>query len=103
MDHAIAKRRDVIKTRLGNVLHRTGLVGAAISVLYTLDSIWIHQSGKSLVLITGRYVSREDIYVTVVVGIVLALLSWRAGVAARSFVNKSAEKRAARDRFWYRQ
>jgi hypothetical protein len=38
----------------------------------------------------------------IAIGATLALLSWRAGVAARSFVITSAEKRAARDRFWYR-
>ena len=92
-----------MNSRLGNILYLAGLVGAGICVLFAVDAIMINQNGRSVLLISGRFVSRGEMISAIAIGATLALLSWRAGVAARSFVNKSAEKRAARDRFWYRQ
>ena len=82
-------------TRLGNILYGVGLFGAALSLVYAVDAIWVHGSGKSLLPITGRFVSREDMLATVGISIVVAILCWGAGAAARHLVNKSAEKRAA--------
>ena len=81
-----------MNTRLGNILYRAGLVGAAISILYSIDTIWVHESGKSFLPISGRFVSREDMLATVGIGVALTLLSWGAGTAARYYVNKLAEK-----------
>ena len=72
-----------------------GLIGAAICILYALDTIWVYESGRSLLQISGRFVSREDMLLAVVIGVVLAVLSLGTGVAAQSFLNKSAEERAA--------
>ena len=82
-------------TRLGNILYGIGLVGAALSLVYAIDAIWVHASGKSLLPIAGRFVSRESMLVAIGIGIALALSSWGGGAAARHLVNKSAEKRAA--------
>jgi len=84
-----------VHTRLGNILYRAGLVGAAISILYAIDVIWVHESGRSLLPISGRFVTREEMLVTVSTGFVLTLLFWGAGAAARYFLNKSAEKHRA--------
>ena len=81
-----------MNTRLGNILYRAGLVGAALSLLYAVDAIWVHESGRSLLPISGRFVSREDMLTAIAIGIVLALLSWGTGTAARRYVNKLAEK-----------
>ena len=78
--------------RLGNILYRAGLVGAALSLLYVVDAIWVHESGKSLLPISGRFMSREDMFAAIAIGVVLALLSWGTGTAARYYVNKLAEK-----------
>ena len=84
-----------MNTRLGNILYGAGLVGAAMSVFYAVDVMWVYESGKSLLPISGRFLSLEEMFVATAIAGVLAVLSWRAGVAARSFVNKSAELRAA--------
>ena len=81
-----------MKTLLGNILYGAGLVGAAISLLYAIDALWVHVSGRSLLAISGRFVSREDMLAALTIGVVLALLSWGAGMAARYYVNKLAEK-----------
>jgi hypothetical protein len=83
------------KSRLGSILYGAGLFGAAICVLFLFDAISVHQSGESLLPISGRFLTRQDMVVTIAVAAVLALLSWRAGVAARNYVNRSAEKRRA--------
>ncbi len=81
-----------MNTRLGNILYRAGLVGAALSLLYAVDAIWVHESGRSLLPISGRFVSREDMLTAIAIGIVLALLSWGVGGVARYYVNKLADK-----------
>ena len=81
-----------MKTLLGNILYRAGLVGAALSLLYAIDAIWSDQIGRSLLPIFGYFMPREDVLYTIEIGIVLALLSWGAGTAARYYVNKLAEK-----------
>ena len=85
-------------TRLGNTLYGAGLAGAAISIIFAIDAIWVHGSGKSLLPITGRFVSREDMLAAVGVDVALMLLSWGAGTVARYAVNNSAEKRAAAEK-----
>jgi hypothetical protein len=81
-----------MKTLLANILYTAGLIGAAISLLYVVDTIWMHAGGRSLLPIFGRFLPREDMLHTIVIGIVLALLSWGAGAAARYYVNKLAKK-----------
>lgn len=81
--------------RLGNILYGASLVGAAISILYAVDTIWVHESGRSLLPISGRFVTRENMLATVGTGFVLAFLFWGAGTAARYFLNRSAEKHRA--------
>jgi type III secretory pathway component EscT len=81
-----------MNTRLGNILYRAGLVGAAISVLYTVDVIWVHENGRSLLPVAARFVSREEMLIDVSIGVVLALVFWGAGWAARYIFNKVAEK-----------
>ncbi len=76
----------------GNILYGAGLVGAAISLFYAVDAIWVHESGRSLLPISGRFVSREDMLTAIAIGIVLALLSWGVGGVARYYVNKLADK-----------
>ncbi len=83
-----------MKTRFGDVLFWTGVIGAAICMLYAVDTIWIHQTGRSILQISGGFRSFEDMLAAVAIGVVLAVLFWGAGVAARSHVNKSAEKRS---------
>jgi len=81
-----------MKTRLGNTLYRAGLIGVAISLFYAVDAIWLHENGRSLLPIFGRYFSRGDMLYTIEIGVVLALLSWGTGTAARYYVNKLAER-----------
>lgn len=84
-----------MNTRLGNTLYGIGLAGAAIAIVFAVDAIWVHASGKSLLPIRGRFVSREDMLASVGIAVVVALACWGAGAAARYLVNKSAEKKAA--------
>ena len=81
-----------MNTHCGNILYGAGLVGAAISLFYTVDAIWVHESGRSLLSVSGRFMSREDMLAAIAIGIVSALMSWGAGTAARYYVNKLAEK-----------
>ena len=81
-----------MNSRLGNILYGAGLVGVAISLFYVVDAIWVHQSGGSLLPISGRYMSREDMLAAIATGVMLALLSAGAGEVARYYVNKLAEK-----------
>lgn len=83
-----------MNTRLGSILYGAGLAGAAIAVLYVVDAIWVFKSGRSLLPISGRFLTRQDMLTTIAIGTALALLLWGAGAAARYFVNKSAEKSA---------
>ena len=83
-----------MNTRLGSMMYWTGLIGTAICILYALDTIWVYESGRSILQTSGRFVSREDMLLGVVIGVVLAVLSLGTGVAARSSLNKSAEERA---------
>lgn len=84
-----------MNTRLGNILYNAGMAGAAFSLLYAIDAIFVHGSGRSLLPISGRHVSREEMLIAIGISIALALLSWGAGGAARYYLNKSAESRAA--------
>jgi hypothetical protein len=84
-----------MKTRLGNNLYWAGVIGAAICVLFIFDAISVRQSGESVLPISGRFLSHGDLVASVAIGFALALLSWRAGVAARSYVDKAAVKKNA--------
>lgn len=86
-----------MKTRLGKIFYNIGLAGAALSLLYSIDAIYVHESGLSLLPISGRHVSRDEMLVAIAISITLALLSWGAGGAARYFVNKSAKQQASAD------
>ena len=81
-----------MNTHCGNILYGAGLVGAAISLFYTVDAIWVHESGRSLLSVSGRFMSREDMFAAIAIGIVLSLVSWGTGTAARYYVNKLADK-----------
>ena len=87
-----------MNTRLGNILYRAGLVGAGIIIVYTIDVIWVHESGSSLLPISGRFVSREEMLAIAAIGIAMTILLWGSGTVARYLVNKSAESRAAANR-----
>lgn len=87
----------VMNTRLGNNLYNAGMAGAALSLLYAIDVIWVHESGQSLLPISGRHVSREEMLIAIAISITLALLSWGAGGAVRYFLNQAAEKQASAD------
>lgn len=82
-------------TRLGSNLYRAGLVGASISIIYTINVIWMSEAGSSFLPIPKRYVSREEMIATVAVGVTITLLIWGGGALARYFVNKAAEIKAA--------
>jgi hypothetical protein len=82
-------------TRLGSNLYRVGLAGAVISVVYTINVIWMSEAGSSFLPIPERYVSREEMLATVAVGVALTLIFWGSGAAARYFVNKAAVTKAA--------
>ncbi len=84
-----------MNTRLGNILYWAGITGAAISILYIIDVIWVHENGRSLLPVPARFVSREEMLINVGIGVVLALAFWGAGSAARYIVHKAAEKRPA--------
>jgi len=86
-----------VNARLGTILYRAGLIGAAISVFYTVNVIWAHQTGSALVSLTRRYVSREDMLSGVMTGIIAALLCWSAGAAARAVIRRWVEKRGTAD------
>lgn len=86
-----------MKTRLGNNLYNAGMAGAALSLLYSIDAIWVHNSGQSLLPIPGRFVSREDMLIAIATGVALALVSWGAGGAARYLLNRSAQKQTGAD------
>ena len=87
-----------MNTRSGDILYGAGLVGAAISCLYSMDAIWVHSSGQSLLPISGRYLSREGMLTAISIGLVAALVCWGAGALARHLVNRSAAKQAVADR-----
>ncbi len=87
-----------MNTRLGNILYGAGLIGAAISILYSIDAVWVHESGKSLLSMSGRFVSREDMLAAIGIGVALTLLSWGAGAAARYFVNSISRNAGRRER-----
>ena len=72
-----------MNTRLGNILYWAGITGAAISILYIIDVIWVHENGRSLLPVPARFVSREEMLINVGIG------------AARYIVHKAAEKRPA--------
>ena len=82
-----------MNTHPGNIAYAAGLVGAAISIIYTINTVWLHQTGQSLLSTSGSFVSREDMFATVAIGVAVILLSWGTGAAARHFLMKSADKR----------
>lgn len=84
----------VMNTRLGNILYNSGMAGAGLSLLYSIDAIWVHASGRSLLQISGRHVSREEMLFAIAISITAALLFWGAGSLARFFLNKSAKQQA---------
>ena len=83
-----------MNTRLGNILFWAGLIGAAICIFYAIDKIWVYESGRSLLLTSGHFVTLEDMLIAVAISVAMALLSWRSGVAARLYFDKAAEKKA---------
>jgi hypothetical protein len=87
-----------MNNRLGSNLYRVGLTGAAISIVYIINVIWISQSGGSFLPLPERYISREEMLSTVGVGIALSLLFWGGGTGARYFISKSVETQAAADK-----
>jgi len=84
-----------MNTRLGIIMFWTGLIGAAMCILYTVDAVFVYESGKSILYSSAHFASREDMLLAVIVGVVLALFFPSIGATAQSFVNKSAEERAA--------
>ena len=89
------KKHDAMHTRLGHVVFWAAQSAAAFCILYVLDAVLIYKDGTSFLPISGRYVSGEDLAAAIIVGLVLAMIFSRAGVGARSYVNKRAEKRVA--------
>lgn len=87
----------VMNTRLGNNLYIAGIAGAVLSLLYAVDAVWVHGSGQSLLPISGRYVSREEMHIAITIGVALALLSWGVGAAARYLLNRPAQKQTGAD------
>lgn len=74
-----------------------GLVGAMGSLLYAFNTIWIFESGVSLLGASGHHVSYEEMLVAVGISIALMILSAGLCLAAKSFLNKVAEEKAAID------
>ncbi len=79
----------MLNARLGNILYWAGLAGAAISIFYAVDAVWVYESGRSLLLVSGRFVSLQELLTTIGISVVMAFVSWRVGKAARDFINKS--------------
>ena len=82
-----------MKTRFGNILYAVGLIGAAASLLFAVEAIWVHQSGRSFLSAGGRFVSRQDMLTSIGIGVVAALVFWAVGTLARSALQRSAGKR----------
>ncbi len=82
-----------MKGRFANVAYRAGLVGAAISIIYTINTVWTYETGQSLLLGSGRYISREEMLASVSASIALTLLSWGGGAAVQHFLINHTEKR----------
>lgn len=82
-----------MKLRITNVAYRAGLVGAAISIIYTINTVWTYETGQSLFSISKSYISREDMLAGVTIGIALTLLSWGGGAAVQHFLINRTEKR----------
>lgn len=78
-----------------------GLVGAMGSLLYAVNTIWIFESGVSLLRTSGRHISYEEMLVAVGISIALILLSAGLCLAAKSFLNKASEENAAKDNTRY--
>ncbi len=83
-----------MNTRLGTNLYRAGLVGATLSILYTINIVLTVESGRSFIPLPERYISHEEMLASVAVGVALALLFWIGGAVAKYLVNKSAEAQA---------
>ena len=82
-----------MKVRIANVAYRAGLVGAAISIIYTINTVWTHETGQPLLSTSRSYISREDMLASVTIGVALTFLSWGGGVAVRHFLVKYTETR----------
>ncbi len=85
-------------TRLGNIFYGVGLAGAAVSSIYAIDAVWVHASGSSILPISGRFVSRDDMLSAIGIGLVSALVWWAAGAAARNLINRSAARQVVEER-----
>ena len=81
-----------MRMRFGDILYYVGLIGAAVSLLFAIDSVWVHQSGRSLIPIDGRFVSRDDMVTNIGIGIVAALVFWALGSLARSALRRDSVK-----------
>ena len=78
-----------------------GMVGALGGILYAVNTIWIFESGVSLLRTSGRHVSYGEMLVAVGISIALILLSAGLCLAAKSFLNKASEENAAIDNTRY--
>lgn len=81
-----------MNARLGNILYRAGLAGAAMGVFYAVNVIWAHHTGQALVSLSKHYVSREEMLAGVSTGVVAALLCWGAGVGTRYLLSRPAKE-----------
>jgi hypothetical protein len=78
-------------------MYGIGLVGAVGSLLYAVNTIWIFESGVSLLQTSGRHISYEEMLVAVGASIILILLSACLCLAAKSFLTKVSEENTAID------
>jgi len=78
--------------RLDNFLYGVGLFGAALGVLYAVDAIWVHETGRLILPFSDRYISRDTMIERIGVGILLTLLCWGAGASARFLVQRSGRR-----------
>ena len=80
--------------RLGSIMYWAGIVGAVFSLLHGVDTIWVHQSGTSLIGISGKFVSRPEMLLALVLSFVVAGLFFAAGWSARAYLTELAARKA---------